>query len=152
VADDEQDIESRLPEPPPAGGLALVAMRVADPKVSGRWYRGALGCVPLMAVERADGVVQENSVVMVQPSAGVVFVFHPRGDEPPDETMTQIGLGVDEPELVDAWAEHFDKLGLNHSGVLETELGRMLALPDPDGVVVSILGTTRRGGEVPPDA
>jgi catechol 2,3-dioxygenase-like lactoylglutathione lyase family enzyme len=134
--------EREVPAAPPLGGVAFLTLRVRDPKLSARWYGGALGFVPLVGVEQEG--VEGAAVVVLQPSGGLVLALQTRGDDPSDDDeqtgpVAQIGLGVESPELVAAWAEHFDKLGLTHSGVVESELGRMVTLADPDGVQVSVV-------------
>jgi catechol 2,3-dioxygenase-like lactoylglutathione lyase family enzyme len=137
--------EREVPPAPPVGGAAFLTLRVRDPRLSARWYGGALGFVPLVGVEQEG--VEGAAVVVLQPSGGLVLALQPDGGDPaaegePPGPLAQIGLGVDSPELVAAWAEHFDKLGLTHSGVVESELGRMVTLADPDGVLVSVVSAT----------
>lgn len=132
--------EREIPVAPPVGGVAFVALRVRDPQLSARWYGGALGFVPLVSAkpERTEDAL----LVLVQPTGGLVLVLQPGGERDDDEpaaTLAQVGLRAESPEQVAAWAAHFDHLGLTHSGVVAADRGPMVTLPDPDGVMVTIV-------------
>ena len=54
------------------------------------------------------------------------------------EGFCSIALSVGADDDLTLWCERFDALGVDHSLPCEGHLGRYVAVPDPDGLVIEL--------------
>lgn len=58
-------------------------------------------------------------------------------------------MGVTDRDAVEAWREHLEANGVDHSGVEETPIGWHLDFKDPDGIALEIFAVRPQGGPSP---
>jgi len=131
----------------PISGLSHVQFRVADLGVSTRWYRAALGLVP-MAEDHDLGYV-----ALRHPGSGVVVVLTSVPGPPggPGSTgpgsVDHLAFAVPDRDALAEWAAHLMAVGINHAGVVLEDGRPSLQLRDPDGTAIELV-TGRRPAPV----
>ena len=131
----------------PISGLSHVQFRVADLGVSTRWYRAALGLVP-MAEDHDLGYV-----ALRHPGSGVVVVLTsvpgpPGGPGPTGPgSVDHLAFAVPDRDALAEWAAHLMAVGINHAGVVLEDGRPSLQLRDPDGTAIELV-TGRRPAPV----
>ena len=141
----------------PVTGLSHVQLVVSDVVVSAAWYRDALGLEPY--AEDPD----HGYVALRHRAARMVFVLTaspdagwrsssgdgPTGGEPAPVagTLDHLALAVPDGAVLTAWAEHLDRIGIAHAGVVLEGGNPSLQLRDPDGIAIELVapGTTPAG-------
>jgi glyoxylase I family protein len=141
-------------EPPaaPVTGLSHVQLLVSDVEASGSWYRAALGLVAY--AEDADA----GYLALCHRGAGMVFVLTTSPDAglpplagggaaPGPGALDHLALAVPDGAALAAWAEHLDRIGITHGGVVLENGNPSLQLRDPDGIAIELVapGSARRG-------
>jgi glyoxylase I family protein len=134
------------PERPaaPVTGLSHVQLTVTDVVASAAWYRAALGVVTY--VEDAD----VGYVALRHRDAGMVFVLtsspegggaSPVGDgsAPGPGSLDHLALAVPDGAALAEWAEHLDRIGIAHAGVVLENGNPSLQLRDPDGIAIELV-------------
>ena len=120
----------------PITGLSHVQLLVSDVESSARWYRTALGLVPL-----ADDP-DIGYVALQHREARVVVVLTrglgPRGGSPA-EVLDHLAFAVPDGDALGAWAEHLTSVGVEHAGVALENGHPSLQLRDPDGVAIELV-------------
>ncbi len=123
----------------PLAGLHHAALSVRDLDASLAWYRDVLGLEETfrnesdtrrMAVTRFPG--QRQTFGLVEHTGGG------EGFAPQNLGLDHVAFSVTSGENLDAWAVHFDRLGVTHSGVTATPFGGMLHFEDPDGIALAL--------------
>ena len=95
----------------PISGLSHVQFRVADLGVSTRWYRAALGLVP-MAEDHDLGYV-----ALRHPGSGVVVVLTSVPGPPGGPgSVDHLAFAVPDRDALAEWAAHLMAVGINHAG------------------------------------
>jgi catechol-2,3-dioxygenase len=131
----------------PISGLSHVQFRVADLGVSTRWYRAALGLVP-MAEDHDLGYV-----ALRHPGSGVVVVLTsvpgpPGGPGPTGPgSVDHLAFAVPDRDALVEWAAHLMAVGIDHAGVVLEDGRPSLQLRDPDGTAIELV-TGRRPAPV----
>jgi catechol 2,3-dioxygenase-like lactoylglutathione lyase family enzyme len=110
-------------EAPPVAGVHHLGITVRDLAASEAWYGRVLG-LQRAFTETHDGC---HAVVMSRPGSplflglyhhdandGSSFAEHRTG-------MDHVSLAVPERADLDRWAEHFDRLGVQHSPITEVQ-------------------------------
>ena len=98
---------------PAINGFGHIDFTVTDVERSARWWEEVMG-FQLVAQEERSGFTVWN-------------VFHP----------SFLAIGLDRAAL-DAWAKHFDDLGVEHSGVREENGGPLITFRDPDNIQLEL--------------
>lgn len=123
----------------PLAGLHHVALSVRDLGASLAWYRDVLGLEETfrdesearrMAVTRFPGQRHTFGLVEHRNGGG--------GFAPTNVGLDHAAFSVASLEDLRAWAGHFDRLDVVHSGVTETPFGGMLYFKDPDGIALAL--------------
>jgi len=126
----------------PISGLSHVQFRVADLGVSARWYRAALGLVP-MAEDHDLGYV-----ALRHPGSGVVVVLTSVPGPPGGPgSVDHLAFAVPDRDALAEWAAHLMAVGINHAGVVLEDGRPSLQLRDPDGTAIELV-TGRRPAPV----
>lgn len=111
--------------PPAITGISHVDLSVTDLEASTRWYTELLGMVPLFGGrnEPYDYDVQ----YLMEPASGVVIGLE-QHDANPGSPFDERRVGLDHlsfnvasRELLDAWRDHLDALGVAHTGITEED-------------------------------
>lgn len=117
---------------------------VTDLDRSRRWYQEVLGLHILTGFPDEDGTVRGLAGMLpdTEPPVAVALRENPqaasgvRGFDP-------VSFAIADLAAADAWAEHPDALGVQHSPVTDVTLGWVLDVPDPDGTVIRLYSTER---------
>ncbi len=128
------------PAAPTLSGLSHVALTVSDLSVSVPWYAKVLGAAPVL--DEDTGTFRH----VVFALGNTLFGLHtfPEG-QITDVTFTPRRVGLDHvsfacedrADLV-RWAEHLDRMGVQHGGVQDAGYGSGLSFKDPDGLPLEI--------------
>ena len=131
----------------PISGLSHVQFRVADLGVSTRWYRAALGLVPMAEAHDL------GYVALRHPGSGVVVVLTsvpgpPGGPGPTGPgSVDHLAFAVPDRDALVEWAAHLMAVGIDHAGVVLEDGRPSLQLRDPDGTAIELV-TGRRPAPV----
>jgi glyoxylase I family protein len=116
--------------------VSHVSFSATDAEKSAAWWRATLGMVDLERVE-GDGW---RGVLLIHPPSATVIEFQQhdanRGErfDPTRTGFDHLGFKVDDRSELDAWQAHFEKLGVDHTPVVDREYGSVLTFRDPDGI------------------
>jgi catechol 2,3-dioxygenase-like lactoylglutathione lyase family enzyme len=128
---------------PAVSGLHHLKLPSSNLDASLDWYRRVFGAQHFPQFDHIDDNGARYAVIIAVPglSAPLELRWAPgaavamRGIDP-------IMLAVESTEAIEAWAQHFDSLGVEHSSVIQGGAGHLLVVADPDGIYIRI-------GEVP---
>jgi catechol 2,3-dioxygenase-like lactoylglutathione lyase family enzyme len=121
-------------ERPQLAGIHHVKIPVTDLHSAREWYERVFGFEVTMEFPDDDGVVR--GVAGTMPGLGATMVGlreHPVaaagcvGFDP-------VGFAVDEASDLEAWIEHLDRHGIDHSPLIEASIGWLLVFHGPDGL------------------
>ncbi len=125
--------------PPPIAGIARVTLSVRDLDVSVRFYRSVLGLRPEHPAH-ADGPTPTVfplpgglTVALVQQRDNFKGRFDSRRCGLGRLTLAAANLGV-----LEAWEDRFTRMDVEHTPVVHTEEGSILAFQDPDGTELAL--------------
>jgi len=124
-------------EPPVASvvGIYHVRLPVSDVLLSRDWYARILGFEPVLAYEEEDRVV---GVALRHPS-GIRLGLHFEPDRAPAlRGFAVLSLRVSTMADLQAWSAHFQRLGVEHSGIAAGHPGLRLQVADPGGICVEL--------------
>lgn len=123
------------------GVVHHVNFSVSDLRRSRRWYSDVFGLTLLAEVPDPEG--RWDKVILRHPSGLLVglTVHRSNAGEPASEVrcgVDHIALVVAGPQALDAWIRHLDGLGVEHSELKTTPLGRLVVLRDPDNIQLEV--------------
>ncbi|MFF1818200.1 antibiotic biosynthesis monooxygenase [Kribbella sp. NPDC058245] len=124
---------------PPYAGIHHLQIPVSDLDRSIDWYGKVLGARRRGNVDHKPSDAPLFAVGLEVPGLGVGFELRLN----PTAAAGLAGCGplaiaVEDPADLDAWVEHLDALGVEHSPVLIGIIGWVLVVPDPDGIKLRI--------------
>jgi len=127
-------------EPRPVTDGHHVALTVTDLGRAEAWWRRLFAAEEVL---REDGDGRRAVILRLLPSAFLVgLVEHRAGDRQPFDPrrtgLDHVALTVADRADLDAWAEHLDRHGIAHSGVVDLPVGAILNTADPDGIAVAL--------------
>jgi glyoxylase I family protein len=133
---------------PAVTGFHHFAPTVSDVEASAGWYERVFGMTRLPAPFPHYGAEQEGyAVVLLEPRSGIVIGLHhhqANTGQPFDESRTgldHIAFGVADHATLGAWASWLDRLGIEHSGVIDTDTPMpysVLIFRDPDNIQLEL--------------
>ncbi len=115
-------------------GFSHVQLLVTDVRASEQWYATVLGLVRFAADDTIGYVAMRH-----RPS-GVVVVLSTRADgERTESALDHLAFAVPDGDVLETWAAHLTRVGIDHPGVV-LELGKpSLQLRDPDGNAIELV-------------
>jgi len=115
-------------------GFSHVQLLVTDVRASEQWYATVLGLVRFAADDTIGYVAMRH-----RPS-GVVVVLSTRAyGERTESALDHLAFAVPDGDVLEEWAGHLTRVGIDHPGVV-LELGKpSLQLRDPDGNAVELV-------------
>lgn len=116
--------------------ISHISFSARDADKSAQWWSRVLG---LAEIDRTAG---ENwrAILLVHPSSGTVIEFQQhdgnQGEvfDPRRTGFDHMGLKVDDRAELEEWREHFERLAVTHSPIVDAEYGSVLTFKDPDGI------------------
>jgi catechol 2,3-dioxygenase-like lactoylglutathione lyase family enzyme len=121
-------------ERPAIDGLRAVKLPVTDLAVSLSWYQAVFGVVPEMEFPDEAGVVR-GVVCSIPGIADTGIALREDADAAQRYAgFDPIAWHVADLAAVGEWAALLDRLGIDHSAVIEASEGWLLAFHDPDGI------------------
>jgi catechol 2,3-dioxygenase-like lactoylglutathione lyase family enzyme len=130
---------------PALAGVHHVKIPVTDLARSVDWYARVFGFAPAMEFADADGVVR--GVVGEVPGLDGTMLglrVNPRAAEGCRD-FDPVGLAIQDRDACQAWADHLDGLGVEHSPVIEASIGWLLVFADPDGLQLHLYTWAEHG-------
>ncbi len=133
-------------EHPAIIGIHHVKFPVSNLAQSRNWYQRVLGLQVLMDFPDDNGVVRGLAGILPgSPPVAVALREQPTAAAG-NAGFDPVSFAVTDHEAAMAWAEHLDRLGVEHSDVVQGTLGWALDITDPDGIVIRLYSADR--GEV----
>jgi catechol 2,3-dioxygenase-like lactoylglutathione lyase family enzyme len=123
------------------GAVHHVNFSVSDLARSVDWYSKVFGLSVLLEAPDADG--RCDKVILRHPSGLLVGLSAHRANPGAPASESRCGLdhlafNVPDAGALPAWMEHLDDLGVAHSDVKETPLGKLVVLRDPDNIQLEV--------------
>jgi glyoxylase I family protein len=124
---------------PEIEGFGHIDLTVTDGERSARWWHEVMGFTQVAVTERDAWKTWH----MAHPSGVIVSVMTHRNGarERFDERVVgldHLALRVSDRVALEEWANHFDRLGVVHSGLLEQRGGPLIVLRDPDNIQLEL--------------
>jgi len=125
---------------PAVTGFGHLDLTVTDGARSAAWWEEVLGFQMIAVNERPGFTIR--SMNLPGTYFTVQLVTHERGTTGRfDEHavgLDHFALRVPDRAALEAWAEHFDRLGIEHSGVQEEQGGPLIVFRDPDNIQLEL--------------
>ncbi len=126
-------------------GVSHVELTVRDAERSGEWYRDVLGLrlVSYPDEYRTPGVAARITNAIHPTGLTLGFVQHDAGDGT-DFSELRVGLdhlafAVESRAELQAWVEHLDARGVEHSPIQDMPYGSVVVLRDPDNIQLELI-------------
>ncbi len=121
-------------------GIHHVKLPVSDLGRSREWYERVLGYAVEWEFPDDDGVVR--GVGGRLPGAGVPVALRQNAQAAGGNAgFDPVSFAIADRAAAEAWAAHFDSLGVRHSGVRSGTRGWVVDVVDPDGLTVRLYST-----------
>jgi catechol 2,3-dioxygenase-like lactoylglutathione lyase family enzyme len=124
-----------LSSPPALDGIHHLKIPVSDLATSRRWYERALGLdVNREFKDEHDGVVR--GVAGDVPGLGNLGLALRESPEAARgfSGFDPFAFAVADRRAIEAWVEHLDAEGIEHSPIIEAQIGWIVVFHDPDGL------------------
>jgi catechol 2,3-dioxygenase-like lactoylglutathione lyase family enzyme len=124
--------------------VSHISFPVRHLMISVGWYRAVLGFHELDFV---DGDGWQSVLVMHEPSATVIELRQPVAERPPSEPggLSALGFMVESRTALEDWQEHFIRLSVDHTPIVDGERGSVLAFRDPNGLQLEMVAPGGHG-------
>jgi len=120
---------------PAFANVSHVSFSVRDADKSAAWWKEVFGLEEVFALQE-DG--WRAILLGLTESIAIEFQQHDanRGEtfDPTRTGFDHMGLKVDRRDQLDEWQAHFERLGVEHTPVVDREYGSVLTFKDPDGI------------------
>ena len=120
---------------PAFANVSHVSFSVLDADKSAAWWKEVFGLDEVFAL-REEG--WRAILLGLTESIAIEFQQHDanRGEtfDPTRTGFDHMGLKVDRREDLDEWQAHFERLGVEHTPVVDREYGSVLTFKDPDRI------------------
>jgi glyoxylase I family protein len=134
---------------PKVTGVSHIDLTVSDAERSAAWYRDTLGMEHLLTTDSTD-TFAGRVFTLISPGTRIIIsmVEHER-PEPGAFSEFRVGLdhfalGVETRGDLEEWADHFDRIGVTHSGISDMPYGSVLVFRDPDGIQLELFALPPR--------
>lgn len=121
---------------PVFANVSHISFSVRDADKTARWWQEVFDLEPVMTLDDEDG--WRAVLLGLTESIAIEFQQHDANEgETFDPTRTgfdHMGLKVDSREELDEWQAHFERLGVEHTPVVDREYGSVLTFKDPDRI------------------
>ena len=134
---------------PEVTGYHHFAPTVSDVEASAQWYERVFGMTRAPVTFPHYGEEQGGyAVVLMEPRSGIVLGLHHHGANPGrpfDEKSTgldHMSFAVADRADLDAWARWLDSLGVEYSGVVDTDNPMpysVVVFRDPDNIQLELI-------------
>ena len=119
--------------------ISHVSFSVRDADKTARWWKDVFGLEQVGAIE---GDTWRAVLLGLTPHIAIEFQEHQanQGEEfdPTRTGFDHMGLRVDSREELDRWQAHFERIGVEHTPVVEKDYGggatHLLTFKDPDRI------------------
>ncbi len=122
-------------------GLSHVALTVSNLDRSQSWYERVLNASTLFRA-RVDPYGFECAYLS-EPASGLLIGLTQHDDatnarhfDARTTGLDHLSFAVSERAELERWAEHLDRAGIAHNGVVDQPFGTGLELQDPDGIAL----------------
>jgi catechol 2,3-dioxygenase-like lactoylglutathione lyase family enzyme len=139
-------VEVLMNDVPQITGIHHVKFPVTDLERSRRWYERVLGLQVLVDFPDEDGTVRGLAGLLAGTDPPVAVALREHAKAANGVTgFDPVSFAIADRAAADAWVDHLDALGVQHSPVIDGTLGWALDFPDPDGTVLRLYSTERHG-------
>ena len=120
-------------------GISHVELTVTDPDLTAEWWERVLRFRRVHQFQQ-DGF---GGIAMLHPSGVSVNVLShsTSGSDRFDERrvgLDHLSFAVASPEEMEAWTEHLDACGVEHSGIIDAHFGPTVVFRDPDNIQLEL--------------
>jgi len=133
---------------PAVTGIHHFSLTVSDVEASAHWYQRVFGMNRVPVVFPHYGAEEEGyAVLLMDARSGVAIGLHHHDANPGDpfaESRTGLdhsSFGVADREALQAWARWLDELGVEHSGIIDTDTAlpdSVIVFRDPDNIQLEL--------------
>lgn len=116
--------------------VSHTSFSVPDAEASARWWAELL---ELTVIDRVAGEGW-HAVLLIHPESGTIIEFQQhdgnRGEafDPRRTGLDHLAFKVDKRSELDEWLARFERFGVNHSPIAESDYGAVLTFRDPNGI------------------
>ena len=116
--------------------VSHISFSARDNEASARWWTDVFD---LKELDRTKADTW-SAILLIHPETATIIEFQQHDGnqgEPFDPARTgfdHMGFKVDSREALDEWQDHFQRLGVVHTPVVDKEYGSVLTFKDPDGI------------------
>jgi glyoxylase I family protein len=139
---------SEIDTAPAVTGFHHFSPTVSDVEASAQWYERVFGMNRVPVTFPHYGAEEEGyAVLLMDPRSGIAIGLHhhqANAGQRFDERVTgldHISFGVADRADLDAWASWLDELGIEHSGVIDTDSPvpySVVVFRDPDNIQLEL--------------
>jgi glyoxylase I family protein len=123
---------------PEFSGVSHISFSVRDCKATAEWWREVFALEDAGTLDDQEG--WRGVLLFLTPSIAIEFQQHDANEgetfDPVRTGFDHMGLKVDTRDELDAWQQHFEHLGVEHTPVVERDYGdgpmAVLTFKDPD--------------------
>jgi glyoxylase I family protein len=116
--------------------ISHISFSARDAEASAAWWSQVFGLIVIDRVEGSDW----RGILLLHPSTATVLEFQQhdgnQGEsfEPRRTGFDHMGFKVDDRAALEEWQEHFDRMGVMHTPIVDKEYGSVLTFKDRDGI------------------
>jgi glyoxylase I family protein len=116
--------------------VSHISFSVRDAEASARWWAALLD---LTEIDRVAGDGWRGILLIHRPSRTIIEFQQHHGNQgeafdPRRTGFDHMAFKVDTRAELEEWLARFERLGVSHSAIAETEYGAVLTFKDPDGI------------------
>jgi glyoxylase I family protein len=125
---------------PAINGFGHIDLTVADGERSAQWWEQVMGFQLIATSERPGFTIRSMNLPGSYFTVQLVTHEHPVTDRFDEHAvgLDHLALRVPDRTALEAWAKHFDHLGVEHSGVQEEQGGPLIVFRDPDNIQLEL--------------
>jgi glyoxylase I family protein len=127
-------------------GVSHIELTVRDVDRSATWYQHVLGMQVLRAYsQHPTAGVNARIVHLFHPATGLVVGLVQHEQSAADAVFSEFQIGLDHLSFaveshaeLEAWAEHLEARGVEHSPIRDHAYGAVLVFRDPDNIQLEL--------------